>query len=163
MADRMILCLLTGWLPVFFLAAPLPGNPADRPVTDTIHQGIKGTVYRVGGNRMPDPHHPAGPPTTTRSTVYIFELTNISQVHRQGSTPYYTSISTRLAGKTDTDDKGFFQIGLPPGAYSLFTRKGDLYYASRMDEKNNIAPVEVLPGKVTPVECRVESDHRPVY
>ena len=135
-----------------------------RPVVyDTLPQGIVGTVYRVGGNHMPDPHHPAGPPAGVRSTVYVFELTNIGQVNRQGSSPYYTSVGTRFVKQVETDDKGHFQVGLAPGSYSLFTKKGNLYYASRMDDKNNIAPVEVLPGKMTPVECRVESDHKAVY
>jgi hypothetical protein len=130
---------------------------------DSLRQGIAGTVYRVGGNHMPDPHHPARPPAGVRATVYVFELTNISQVARQGSSPYYPSIRTRLIGQTESDDKGHFQLWLAPGSYSLFTKKGNLYYGSRMDEKNNIAPVKVLPGKVTPVECRVESDHTIVY
>jgi hypothetical protein len=130
---------------------------------DSLPQGIEGTVYRVGGNHMPDPHHPSGPPAGVRSTVYIFELTNIGQVIRQGSSPYYTSIGTRFVKQTETDDRGHFRAGLPPGTYSLFTKKGNLFYASRMDDKNNIAPVKVLPGKMTPVECRVESDHKAVY
>lgn len=132
---------------------------------DTLVQGIAGMVYRVGGNHMPDPHHPAGPPAGVRSTVYIFALTNISQVVRQGvgASPYYSAVRTRFIGQTETDDKGHFQVWLAPGRYSLFTKKGGLYYGSRMDEKNNIAPVEVLPGKVTQVECRVESDHKVVY
>jgi hypothetical protein len=130
---------------------------------DSLRQGIAGTVYRVGGNHMPDPHHPARPPAGVRAAVYVFELTNISQVVRQGSSPYYPSVRTRLIGQTESDDKGHFQLWLAPGFYSLFTKKGNLYYGSRMDEKNDIAPVKVLPGKVTSVECRVESAHKVVY
>jgi hypothetical protein len=155
------------YLLVFVLAGSVPaarGSVLAGPmVRDTLLQGIEGTVYRVGGNHMPDPHHPAGPPAGVRSTVYIFELTNIGRVTRQGTSPYYTSVGTRFVKQADTDEKGHFRVGLPPGTYSLFTKKGDLYYASRMDDKNNIAPVEVLPGKMTPVECRVESDHKAVY
>jgi hypothetical protein len=150
-------------------ATAKPGGPVihltpEAPMgQDTLSQGIDGTVYRVGGNHMPDPHHPAGPPAGVGTTVYIFELTNISRVTRQGTSPYYTSVGTRFVKRADTDEKGHFRVGLPPGIYSIFTKKGDLYYASRMDDKNNIAPVEVLPGKMTPVECRVESDHKAVY
>jgi hypothetical protein len=91
-------------------------------------------------------------------------LTNISQVVRQtAGSPYYTAIHTRPVRSAATDTAGRFAIGLPPGQYSIFTKKGDLFYASRMDEKNNIAPVEVLPGKMTNLELRVESDHKPVY
>jgi hypothetical protein len=169
---RYFRCLVTGvfvllvpaaWKSVRAIpaAGPLPVTAA--MVQDTLHQGIEGTVIRVGGNHMPDPHHPTGPPAGVRSTVYIFELTNIGQVIRQGSSPYYSSIGTRFVKRAETDEKGHFRAGLAPGTYSLFTKKGELYYATRMDDKNNIAPVEVLPGKITPVECRVESDHKAVY
>lgn len=148
-------------------AGPPPSaarTPLPQPgLQDSLPQGIEGMVYRAGGNHMPDPHHPPGPPVGVFSTVYIFELTNISQVIRQGSSPYYTSIGTRFVKKADTDARGHFRVGLPPGTYSPFTRKGELFYASRMDDKNNIAPVKVLQGKMAPVECRVESDHKAVY
>jgi hypothetical protein len=87
-------------------------------------------------------------------------MTQVTPVGRSG---YYQSIHTRLIRQVDTDDSGRFQILLPPGSYSIFTRKGDLFYATRMDEKNHIAPVDVMPGKMTEVECRVESDHKVVY
>jgi hypothetical protein len=75
----------------------------------------------------------------------------------------YRSVQTPLVRQTDTDDSGHFRILLPPGTYSVFTKKGSLFYATRRDEKNNIAPVEVLPGKMTRVDCSVESDHAAVY
>jgi hypothetical protein len=68
-----------------------------------------------------------------------------------------------LIRQANTDDKGNFSILLPPGTYSVFTKKGDLFYATRRDEKNNIAPVKVLPRKMTRVDCKVESDHKVVY
>lgn len=127
--------------------------------------GIEGGVYSVSGNQMPSPDRPSGAHhgTGIPSTIYIFELTNISQVVRQGQSPYYSGINTQLVKQADTDGKGNFKVLLPPGHYSVLTKKGNLFYASRMDEKNNIAPVEVLPGKMTKLECRVESDHKPVY
>ena len=136
-------------------------NPVARQ--DTVSQGIEGVVYRASGNHMPAPGHGSGSPAGIPSTVYIFALTNISQVVREGSSSYYTQIHTRLIKQTGTDSNGYFRVSLPPGIYSLFTKKGDLFFASRRDDKNNIAPVEVLPGKITRTECRVESDHRPVY
>lgn len=127
-------------------------------------QGIEGTVFSVGGNRMPAPNRkPAVPKEGVRATICIYELTNISQVDRVGDAPYYQSIHTRMIRQVDTDDKGRFKVLLPVGTYSIFTKKGDLFYASRRDEKNNLAPAEVLSGKMTKVECSVESDHKPVY
>jgi hypothetical protein len=126
-------------------------------------QGIEGTVYRIGGNHMPAPHVKPAPPAGIRATIYIFGLTHISQVTRVGQSPYYSAIHTTMVCQADTDEKGHFKVLLPPGLYSIFTKKGDLFYASRMDEKNNIAPVEVPPCEFTKVECRVESDHTTSY
>ncbi len=130
----------------------------------SLHQGIEGTVFLKAGNRMPAPNRkPSNPKVGIRATVFIYELTNISQVDRVGETPYYQAIHTRLVRQADTDDKGHFKVLLPAGHYSLFTKKDSLFYASRRDEKNNLAPTEVLPGKMTKIDCSVESDHKPVY
>jgi len=126
-------------------------------------EGIRGMVRVVSGNQMPAPGVKRGPLRGVRSTVYVFELTNINQVTRQGQSPYYQSVQTRLLATVDTDSTGHFLICLPAGRYSLFTRKNGMYYASRRDVDNNIAPVEVTPGKMTQAECRIEGDHPPVY
>jgi hypothetical protein len=146
----MIKVLLFGWL------MGTGSAPKDS-------SGIRGFVYLVSGNRMPAPGLKSGPPKGIRTTIYIFELTNTSQVVRQGQSPYYSAVHTKLVRQADSDDSGYFKLYLPPGRYSLFTKKKELFYAGRMDESNHIAPVEVLPGKMTKVECMVESDHRPVY
>jgi len=136
-----------------------PGTPIDTP-----QSGITGTVYRLSGNHMPAPNRPASPPAGVRATVCVYELTSDTQVtHLKGSPSYYQAVHTRLICQVETDPKGFFQVMIPPGTYSVFTKKGNLFYASRRDEKNNIAPVEVLPGKMTQVQCSVESDHKAVF
>jgi hypothetical protein len=132
--------------------------------------GIEGKVYQLSGNRMPaPPRHPGdtirrspeGP--GVKGTVCVFELTNDSQVSRQGTSPWCDAVHTRLIRQVDTDDKGNFEIPLPPGTYSVFTKRGNLFYASRRDEQNNIAPVKVLPGKMTRIDCSVESNQKVVY
>jgi hypothetical protein len=127
---------------------PSPRRPPGTPAADT-------------PSNLSAPTTPEGP--GVKAVVCIFALTNDSQVIRQGTSPYCEAVHTRLIRQTDTDDKGNFSIQLPPGTYSVFTRKGDLFYATRRDEKNNIAPVKVLPGKMTRVDCKVESDHKVVY
>jgi hypothetical protein len=99
----------------------------------------------------------------TAATICVFLLTNPSQVTPTAKAGLYRSIQTQLVRQADTDDSGHFRILLPPGTYSIFTKKGSLFYATRRDENNNIAPVKVLPGKMTRVECSVESDHTAVY
>ena len=126
-------------------------------------QGIEGTVYLVSGNQMPAPGHKRPPLPGVQTTLYIYELTNIRQVTRQGQSPYFLAIRTKLIKQVGTDSLGHFRVGLPAGRYSLFTRKNGLYYASGYDTENNIAPVEVFPGRITKADCKTEGDRRPVY
>lgn len=62
---------------------------------------------------------------------------------------YTTAISVQPVASVQSDDKGFFQIELPPGKYSLLMREGDLLYANMVDLDGNINPVEVTVGTVT--------------
>jgi len=126
-------------------------------------EGIEGTARPISGNHMPSPKYHPGPPPGLHATICVFRLTSQTQVTGAGKTGLYRSVQTPLVRQTDTDDSGHFRILLPPGTYSVFTKKGSLFYATRRDEKNNIAPVEVLPGKMTRVDCSVESDHAAVY
>lgn len=126
-------------------------------------QGIEGIARRPSGNHMPSPRIHPGPPAGVKATICVFSLTNVSQVKTADDAGRYTAVLTRPIRRIDTDDSGRFRIELPPGIYSVFTKKGNLFYATRRDEKNNIAPVEVLPGKMTRVECSVESDHAVVH
>jgi hypothetical protein len=119
--------------------------------TLTCHRGLQGHVYQVSGNQMPSPEEKPVVPKGIRTTLYIYDLTNISQVSRQGDSPFYTSIQSKLVKTIETDENGYFRIKLKPGMYSLFIKKDDLFYSSQFDEKNNIHPVEVRPGKFTEV------------
>ena len=60
--------------------------------------------------------------------------------------------------KEERNPKGSFKAKLKPGIYSLFVKKGDLYYSSQFDEKNNIHPVEVRKGKMTEVDFKANYD-----
>ena len=126
-------------------------------------QGIEGVARRIAGNHMPSPHYHPGPPAGVRATICVFRLAGEDQVTPAGGAGLYSAVQTPLVRQADTDDSGRFRILLPPGTYSVFTRKGALFYATRRDEKNHIAPVTVLPGKMTRVDCSVESDHTAVY
>src|SRR5580658_7059089 len=128
--------LLQRFIIYAYLAFPLLQN-----------QGIEGTARRSSGNRMPAPHYDHGLPAGVHATICVFALTNISQVTKTGVAGLFLAIQTPLVRQAETDDSGRFRIPLSPGTYSVFTKKGRLFYATRRDEKNNIAPVEVEPGK----------------
>lgn len=114
--------------------------------TNYCGRGLKGYVYWISGNQMPSPDEPPSKPKGMKTTLYIYQLTNIRDVVRQGESAFYTSISTPLVKEVTTNDKGHFRVKLKPGMYSLFVKKDDLFFSSQLDEKNNIHPVEVKSG-----------------
>ena len=118
-------------------------------------QGIEGTVYLVTGNQMPGPGVKRPAPKGMKTTVYIYTLTNINQVVKPDESPFYSSVKTKLVKRVVSDSKGRFSVQLPPGTYSVFTKKDALFYANGSDEKNNIFPVKVLPGKMTRIDVQV--------
>lgn len=124
-------------------------------------EGLKGKIYRVQGNQMPAPGEPSTLPQPFQTTLYIYELTNMAQVKRASEASFYTAINTKLVKEIRPDKKGSFKVKLPPGQYSLFVKKDDLFYANIFDDKNNIAPVTVEKGKYTTVE--VKADYGAVY
>lgn len=121
-------------------------------------QGIEGHVYRVSGNQMPSPDKKPTAPKGIRTTLYIYELTNLTQVSRQGHSSFYSAIRTKLVKKIKTDSTGYFKIELPAGHYSVFVKKGTQFYANLFDGNNNIYPVEVTPQKMTTIEFKVDYD-----
>src|ERR1700759_3910019 len=121
-------------------------------------QGIEGYIYFISGNQMPSPGKKSTPPKGIKTTLYIYQLTNINQVTRQGQSAFYSSVHTKLVAQTESDSTGYFKIQLPPGRYSLFTKKGALFYANMYDRDNNLAPAEVLAGKLNRVEIKIDYD-----
>ena len=120
--------------------------------------GIEGYMFLISGNRMPSPDAKLSPPKGVKAVLYIYELTSLAQVTRQGESAFYTSIHTRLVQSVTSDDKGYFFVSLPPGEYSLFTKKDALFYANNFDGSNHIAPVKVVSHKVTQVNVNIDYD-----
>lgn len=120
--------------------------------------GIKGHVYIITGNQMPSPDRPPSAPRGMQTNLYVYALTNASQVTRVGNTAFYSQINTPLIATVKTDANGAFTVKLPPGSYSLFVKKGDNFYANLFDGDNNIYPVEVVNGQMTEVEFKADYD-----
>lgn len=120
-------------------------------------QGITGYVYVVKGNQMPSPDRPSSPPAGVKTTLYVYELTNTSQATGQQGA-FYKTVSTKLVKEIVTDDKGYFKAKLKPGWYSLFVKKGDMFYSNIFDGKSNIHPVEVKKGEWTKEEFKADYD-----
>ena len=107
---------------------------------------------------MPSPDRKSSSPKGIKTTLYIYRLTNINQVTRQGQSVFYSAVNTKLISKIESDTTGYFKVQLDTGSYSLFTKKGALFYASIFDKDNNIAPTEVFAGKITKAEVRIDYD-----
>lgn len=129
--------------------------PAFRQAKKT---GIEGYIFKVSGNRMPSPDVKLSPPKGIAATLYIYELTNLSQLTRVDESAFYSNIKTRLVKIVQSDATGYFSVSLPPGQYSLFTKKDALFYANYFDGGNNVAPVKVSSGKLTQVNVNVDYD-----
>jgi hypothetical protein len=138
------------WIALGLLVTLLPGFRQAR------RTGIEGYIFRLSGNRMPSPDAKLSPPKGIAASLYIYELTNLSQLTREGESPFYSNIKTRLVKTIQSDASGYFSVSLPPGQYSLFTKKDALFYANYFDGQNNVAPVKVSPGKVTQVNVNVD-------
>lgn len=119
--------------------------------------GIEGTVVKISGNQMPSPDRPPSIPKGIKATVFVYELTNMSQVVRQGQSAGYTSISTKLIQKVETKENGSFKVRLPPGKYSLFIKTDNGFYSNSFDAANNIQPVEVVKKKMSKIELRLDN------
>ncbi len=121
-------------------------------------QGIKGKVYWLSGNQMPSPDVPPPAPKPMKTILYIYERTSRDQAKSVDGGPFYSSLSTKLIKEVRSDAEGRFKIKLAPGSYSIFTRKGELFYANTFDQFNNIAPVTVAAGVFTEIDVRVDYD-----
>ena len=120
--------------------------------------GIEGYIFRISGNRMPSPDVKLSPPKGVKAVLYIYQLTNLSQVTKVGESAFYSDINTKLVQSVTSDDSGYFFVSLPPGEYSLFTKKDALFFANNFDGDNHIAPVKVLTHKVTQVNVNIDYD-----
>lgn len=116
------------------------------PETDT-GGGIRGQVFWVEGNRMPQANQSAGQPgfppekKPIQRTLRIHQLTHINQASLGDY--LFGDIETALVAEVQTDESGFFEVPLPPGTYSLFTVEENGYFANVFDLDSYVHPVTV--------------------
>jgi hypothetical protein len=120
--------------------------------------GIEGYIFRISGNRMPSPDAKISSPKGVKAVLYIYQLTTLNQVTKVGESAFYSSIGTKLVQTVTSDETGYFYVSLPPGEYSLFTKKDALFYANNFDGDNKIAPIKVVSHKVSQVNVNIDYD-----
>jgi hypothetical protein len=123
--------------------------------------GIRGYVYEVTGNQMPSPDEPRSAPRGIRTEVFIYELAGQSEVVGTDRPGFYKEVKTRLVKKTKTNEKGYFEVFLRPGTYSVFTKVDSVFYANMFDQNMKIYPVVVEYKKMTDVV--IKQDHKAAY
>ena len=114
--------------------------------TDT-GEGIRGQVFWVEGNRMPQANQSAGQPgfppekKPIQRTLRIHQRTHINQTSLGDY--LFGDIETALVAEIQTDESGFFEVPLPPGTYSIFTVEENGYFANVFDLDSYVHPVTV--------------------
>ena len=121
-------------LVLVLLAAGILSACSDGPVEPPMEQGLFGTVEFWSGDFMPvvDPDESRGSVEPVERTLYVFEGATFDEVvvdpQRRGG--FYLDIHTRLVDSVQSQADGSYQVALPEGAYSVFVREVDRYYAS---------------------------------
>jgi hypothetical protein len=146
---KVLLSLLFGCL-LLTGSSQQPGLPQK-----ALRQGIQGTVVLRTGNHMPGPGKRFSPPQhPVAREILVYPLTNLSRVKTQG--PFFIPLSSKPVARVRSGQDGSFRLFLPPGKYSLLSKEAEGLFANRFDGDNNIFPVEVKPGQVTPVEFIID-------
>jgi len=123
----------------------------------TISEGVWGSVWFMEGNFMPTvtSSQPCAKEANSDSSItrvhrkiLFYEPTGFRDVVSHTDPTFYTQIQTQILGQTESDENGFFQIGLPMGEYSIFILEKlngeEYYYANLFDGQGRIQTVEVL-------------------
>ena len=98
---------------------------------------------------MPGPGRAPSVPQPAKREIAIYHLTNVNEVKSNGT--YFTGIKTVCVAKTSSNAKGYFEVALPVGQYSVFVVEKAGLYANSFNGKGNINAVEVLPDSLV---CR---------
>lgn len=127
--------------------------------TQTLNQGIKGQVLWLEGNFMPGPgQEKTGEPVVRE--IYVYEVINAKKIEEKGNRLYELPDQDPITiGKSD--ENGLFEIALPSGKYSVFTKEDEGLFANLFDGQMNLNPVEVEIGKFTEMDIKI--NYKAVY
>lgn len=104
---------------------------------------------------MPGPGRALSTGQPVAREVLVYHLTNVSEVKSSGTV--FTGIKTALVAKTRSNAKGYFELVLPAGEYSVFVLEQEGLYANYFDGKGSINPVEVLKDSVIKRDIYISS------
>jgi len=113
--------------------------------------GVWGTITITQGDCMPKFNEKNSCSTCAiQREVRVYEYTKIADAvqNKAGGPAFYDSFKTKLMQSAQTDSKGFYQITLPDGLYTVVIVEKGLLYAPLMDGLGGLSPVTVNGGKV---------------
>lgn len=123
-------------------------------------QGIEGKITLREGNFMPGPGSSQPAAKGVKRKIFIYAVATAAQA--AGQSPLFTAVQTRLVTTTESDATGVFKCKLPAGKYSVFTgEENNQLFSSLSNEKGELSPVEVEPGKFSVLNITV--DYKAVY
>lgn len=123
-------------------------------------QGVKGTTVWVTGNRMPGPDKELPAPEPVKRWIYFTPVLEMSQMPAQEN-GLYPTLPEDPVDSVASSKNGQFQISLPTGTYSVFTREETGFFANRFDENSRVNPVKVTENDMT--EITIEINYSAVY
>lgn len=127
--------------------------------TQTLNQGIKGQVLWLEGNFMPGPGQDKKGEPVVRE-IYIYSVINKAEMKEKGNQLYEMPNQKPIA-ITKSDENGIFEVALPAGKYSVFTKEAGGLFANLFDGQMNLNPVDVEKGKFTEVDIKI--NYKAVY
>lgn len=144
----------------------------------TISQGVWGNICFWEGNFMPTVHSDriadriidifksrGGTITPVVREIFITRVITLKDMSDsdvgQPRAGFFSVIPAKIVATTSSDKKGFYQLELPPGTYSLFVKEDNAFYANNSDGEGRITAFEVLPQAVTrmPINLTYKSYH----
>ncbi len=127
--------------------------------TQTLNQGLQGQVLWLEGNFMPGPgQDKKGKPV--KREIYIYEVINAKNLQEKGNQLYEMPDQKPIA-ITQSDSEGMFEVTLPVGKYSVFTKEEGGLFANLFDGEMNLNPVLIEPQNFKEIVIKI--NYKAVY
>ena len=127
----------------------------------TITEGIYGIVKERYGDWMPwvDSNPPDHGERPIACEIYVYEYTRTRDFDQQYIGNYPISAMPKpLVATTTSDSRGFYQLSLPPGNYSVLLLDTDgKLHVNGLNNEGGLCPVSVQADQTT--ECNLILDH----
>ncbi|MEP2774244.1 MAG: carboxypeptidase regulatory-like domain-containing protein [Fulvivirga sp.] len=121
--------------------------------TQTLNQGLKGQVLWLEGNFMPGPgQNKKGEPVERE--IYIYDVINAKDLQEKGNKLYEMPDQEPIAIAQSNSD-GLFEVSLPAGRYSVFTKEEEGLFANAFDGEMNLNPITVEAQKFKEVILKI--------